>query len=261
MHEDHEKNREHWNLRTEAHYKHPEYRVKEFLDGAFTLHPLEREELGDVKGKRLLHLQCHFGLDTLTLARMGAEVTGVDISDTSIERARQLADQAGLSARFIRTDLVDLPELLDDQFDIVYTTYGVTWWMSDIKRWGQIAGRYVKKGGLFYMAEDHPAGNMFNAEKQVFEPYFNIGTERYFNEGDYCDKDLVIEEEVGWRWTLGDVINALIAGGLTIEVLHEFPFCVYDKWPNFVKDEQGWYYYPDRKNDIPMTYSIRATKR
>lgn len=262
MNKDHEINRGHWNDRTEAHYNHPEYKVKEFLSGEFDLHQLELEEVGDVKGKTLLHLQCHFGLDTLTWARKGATVTGIDISDTSIEFADKLAKEAGIkNARFIRTDLFDLPEKLDDEFDIVFTSYGAIWWMSDIEKWAQVAAQYVKKGGFFYIADDHPAANMFDGKKNVIEPYFHIGTERYYDETDYCAKDLTIEEEVGWRWSLADIINALITAGLTIEFLHEFPFCVYDKWPGFVKDANGWYYYPDRKNDIPLTFSIKACKK
>lgn len=260
MNKDHELNRANWNKRTEAHYKHPEYKVKEFLDGTKKLHPLELEEMGDVSGKSLLHLQCHFGLDTLSWARLGAQVTGIDISDDSITTANELKDKVGLEGRFIRTDLFDLPDVLDEQFDIVYTSYGVVWWMSDINRWAEVAARYVKPGGIFYMAEVHPALDMFDKDKKVFETYFHQGTERYQSEGDYCDKDLIIEDEVGWRWPLGKIVTALAQAGLTIEYLHEWPFCVYDRWPNFVKDEKGWYYYPDRKNDIPMTFSLRARK-
>ncbi|MEE9442150.1 MAG: class I SAM-dependent methyltransferase [candidate division Zixibacteria bacterium] len=261
MNKDHEINRKNWNARTDAHYKHPEYRVKEFLNGSLKLHPLELKEVGDVNGKSLLHLQCHFGLDTLSWARLGAKVTGIDISDRSIELANELKDKAGLEARFIRTDLFNLPEVLDEEFDIVFTSYGVLWWMSDIKRWAKIVAQYVRRDGFFYIADGHPVMNMLDKDKRVFEPYFNQGVERYYDEGDYCDKDLKIEEECGWRWTLSDVINALIGAGLTLEYIHEFPFCCYDHWPNFVKDKDGWYYYPDMKKDVPMTFSIKAVKR
>ena len=259
MNEHHEVNRRGWNQRTDAHFDHPGYRVKEFLAGRTSLHPLELEEVGDVAGRRLLHLQCHFGLDTLSWARRGAVVTGVDISDRSIERANELKAQTGLKARFIRSDLFDLPDVLDDEFDIVYSSYGVTWWMSDIDRWGQVVARYVKKGGFFYIADDHPVQNMLDADKRIHEPYFNQQEpEFYDNEGDYCAKDLIVEE-YGWRWPLGDIVTALAKAGLTIEFLHEFPFCVYDAWPSFVRDG-AWWYYPDRKNDVPLTYSIKARK-
>lgn len=259
MKKHHEINREGWNRRTDPHFDHPNYRVKEFLAGEVKLHPLEREEVGDVSGKTLLHLQCHFGMDTLSWARLGAKVTGIDISDRSIERANELKEKAGLEARFIRTDLFDLPDVLKEEFDIVFTSYGVTWWMSDINRWAKVAARYVKKGGFFYMAEIHPAQGMLDAEKRIFEPYFNQGVEHYANESDYCDKDLIVGDEYGWRWTLGDVVTALIKAGLTIEYLHEFPFAVYPAWPTMVK-EGDWWYYPDGKKDVPLTYTIKAIK-
>ncbi len=259
MNKYHEFNRQGWNRRTDAHFDHPEYHVKEFLSGRSSLHPLELDEVGDVSGKRLLHLQCHFGMDTLSWARQGAIVTGVDISDRSIERANELKEKTGLDARFIRSDLFDLPDVLDEEFDIVYSSYGVTWWMSDIDRWGQVAARYVRKGGFFYIAEDHPVGNMLDGEKKISEPYFNQPEPEYYeNETDYCAKDLILEE-YGWRWPIGDIVTALAKAGLTIEFLHEFPFCVYDAWPTFVRDG-AWWYYPDRKDDVPLTYSIKARK-
>lgn len=261
MNEHHEFNRYSWNIRTDAHYSHPRYKVLEFLEGKNTLLPLERGEVGDVRGKSLLHLQCHFGLDTLSWARLGAKVTGIDISDRSIERANELKTKTGLDARFIRTDLFDLPGLLDETFDIVFTSYGVLWWMSDIDRWAKIAARYVKKGGFFYIAEIHPVLNLFDGEKNVIEPYFHQpgGPEIYTDEDDYCDSDLKIGEERGWRWALGDIITALINAGLRIEYVHEFPHGVYPAWPTFVKDGDYWYY-PDRKDDIPQTFSLKAVK-
>ncbi len=255
----HEVNREGWNKRTDSHYNHPGYHVKEFLEGKKKLHPLELEEMGDVAGKNLLHLQCHFGMDTLSWARLGAKVTGIDISDRSIEVADELKEKAGLKGRFIRTDLIDLPDVLDEQFDIVFTSWGVTWWMSDIKRWAKIAARYVKKGGFFYIAETHPVHCMLDGDKKIIEPYFNQGVEYYANETDYCSKDLILNDEYGWRWTLGDIVTALIEAGLTIEFLHEFPFSVYDAWPTMVKDGD-WWYYPDGKKDVPLSFSIKARK-
>ncbi|MDD4051515.1 MAG: class I SAM-dependent methyltransferase [candidate division Zixibacteria bacterium] len=260
MHEYHEVNRKHWNQRTEAHFKHPHYRVREFLDGQTTLHQLELSEVGDVRGKSLLHLQCHFGLDTLSWARLGAKVTGVDISDRSIERANELATKANLQARFIRSDIFDVRDVLKGQFDIVFASYGVKWWISDIDRWAEIVAGYVKKGGFFYLAEFHPVLSMLGGNKDIIEPYFHQPeAERYTNEKDYCDENLVIEEEYGWRWTLGDIVTALIKAGLTIEFLHEFPYCICDSWRTFVKEGDFWYY-PDLKKDVPLMYSVKASK-
>jgi len=259
MNKYHELNREGWNRRTDPHFEHPDYKVREFLNGELSLHPLELDEVGDVKGKSLLHLQCHFGLDTLSWARLGANVTGIDISDRSIERAVELRGKTGLDARFIRCDLFDLPDMLHGTFDIVYTSYGVLWWISDITAWARIAARYVKRGGFFYIAEQHPAANMLDAEKNIAERYFHQPKPEYYREGDYTVKNLIIED-YGWRWTLGDIVTALIEAGLTIEFLHEFPFCVYDAHPTMVK-EGDWWYYPDRRDDVPMTFSLKAGKK
>lgn len=261
MNKYHEINRGGWNKRTDPHFEHPNYRVREFLDGALSLHPLELDEVGDVAGKTLLHLQCHFGLDTLSWARLGATVTGVDISDRSIERANELKEKTGLQARFIRTDLFDLPDLLNERFDIVFSSYGVTWWMSDITRWAEIVARYVKKGGFFYLADGHPVLNMLDGRKRIIEPYFHqVEPEYYVGESDYCNPDLKIDAEYGWRWTFGDIINALITAGLTLEFLHEFSFCVYDAHPATMVKDGAWWYFPDRKDDVPLTYSLMARK-
>ncbi len=260
MNMNHEINRKGWNKRTDAHRKHHAYKTNEFLAGDAILHPLERAELGDISGKSLLHLQCHFGLDTLSLARLGAKVTGADISDRSIEEARKLSEISGVHGRFIRSDLFDLPDVLQGVFDIVYSTYGVVWWMSDIKRWAGIVARYIKPGGFFYLAEVHPVLDMLDENKGIAESYFHISTERYYEEMDNCDKTVKIDEEVGWRWTIGDVVTALAQSGLRIDFLHEHPFSVYDKYATMVKDSEGWWYYPDRKNDVPLLYSLKASK-
>jgi SAM-dependent methyltransferase len=249
-------NRDGWNRRTDPHFLHPAYLVREFLAGQSTLHHPEIDEIGDVQGKTLLHLQCHFGLDTLSWARRGAQVTGIDISDRSIERAGELAGQAGLTARFLRTDLYDLPDVLNEPFDIVFASYGVTWWLSDLTRWAEIVARYVKPGGFFYLADFHPILNMLDGEKQIIEPYFHGGREHYLDAPDYCDRSLKFEE-YGWRWTLGDIVTALVTAGLTLEFLHEFPYCICDAWPTFVREGDRWYY-PDRKHDVPLIYSIKA---
>ncbi len=262
MNEHHEINRQQWNKRTIAHYRHPEYLVDEFLNGRSTLHDLETKEVGNVTGKTLLHLQCHFGLDTLSWAREGAIVTGIDISDDSITYADELREKIGFdSARFIRTDLFDLPDHLDEQFDIVYTSYGAVWWMSDIRKWARIAARYVKPGGFFYISETHPFLDMIDENQQIYEPYFHQGTEIYENEGDYCDKDLVIEKEVGWRWPLGEIVTAIAEAGLRIEFLHEQPVCVYDRWPTMEQvGDTRWWKYKGAKIDLPMNFSLKATR-
>src|SRR3954452_15106402 len=125
-------NRAHWDEATDVHVASDFYDVASFKAGTNRLHGIERAELGDVSGKSLLHLQCHFGLDSLSWARLGAQVTGIDFSANAIELARSLSEQTGIPARFIQTNIYDLPEVLSEQFDVVFTSYGVISWLPDL---------------------------------------------------------------------------------------------------------------------------------
>ena len=153
-------NRELWNAWTEIHEGSTFYDVEGFLAGRQTLLPIELEELGpDVReGTTLLHLQCHFGLDTLSWARRGARVTGVDFSDKAIALADRLAREVGLdeACRFVQSDLYDLPAHLDERFDVVFTSWGVLMWLPDLTAWGRLIARYLRPGGIFYIVDFHP---------------------------------------------------------------------------------------------------------
>lgn len=157
-----EKNRQSWNQRTELHVTSAFYDVPGFINGASSLKDIELQLLGDVTGKTILHLQCHFGQDTLSLARLGATVTGIDLSDKAIEAARELAQKVQQDATFICCDLYDLPNYLDEQFDIVFTTYGTIGWLPDLDKWAKIVSRYLKPGGQFVFVEFHPVAWMFD---------------------------------------------------------------------------------------------------
>ena len=149
-------NRRNWNERTPVHAASDFYDVEGFKAGRITLRDLERREVGEVSGKTLLHLQCHFGLDTMSWARLGAKPTGVDFSDAAIDLARSLNDELGLGVRFIHSNIYDLPGVLDEQFDIVFTSYGVLCWLPDLDDWARVASNHLKPGGVFYIAEFHP---------------------------------------------------------------------------------------------------------
>ena len=138
------------------------YNVEGFKAGRITLNDIEIEEIGAVEGKSLLHLQCHFGMDTMSWARLGAEATGVDLSDASIDLANELNAELGLGTRFIRSNVYDLPDVLDGEFDIVYTSLGALCWLPDLTRWGQVIARFLKPGGTFYVRDEHPAGRIFD---------------------------------------------------------------------------------------------------
>lgn len=164
-----ELNRGYWDEATRLHLRGDLYGVQEFKAGGCRLHRVEVEEVGDVRGKRLLHLQCHFGLDTLSWARHGAVVTGVDFSTESIAGARRLAGETGIQAEFVCSDLYELPETLPSfhSFDIVYTSYGVLCWLPDLASWAGVIARYLKPGGFFYIAEAHPSARMFPLDEDL----------------------------------------------------------------------------------------------
>jgi ubiquinone/menaquinone biosynthesis C-methylase UbiE len=244
------------------------YQVDEFKQGKTSLDDLILSEMGEVKGKSLLHLQCHFGLDTLSWARLGAQATGMDFSSEGIRIARELAEELKIPARFICCDLYDLPDQLDGQFDRVYTSYGVLIWLPDIPRWAQIVGRYLKPGGVFYIAEFHPFSSVFENEGDVkgFEvayPYFTAEPLEFETGGSYADLEAKVEQPVEYEWTprVGEIITGLIDAGLTIEFVHEYPYTCYRHFPFLVEREAGKWYAPENMSTMPLTFTLRAHKK
>lgn len=255
-----------WNEITPIHAKSEFYDVEGFKNGkSDMLYPIEIEEMGDVKGKSLLHLQCHFGMDTLSWARRGARVTGIDFSDKSIDLARSLSEDLGIEAQFICCDVYDLPEKLEGKFDIVYTSGGVLCWLPDLKWWAEIISHFLKPGGFFYILEGHPFMMVFDDSPDIIEPevrysYFHT-TEpvKWESEGDYANPDaLVTHCSYEWTHSLGDIINSLISSGLRIEFLHEFPMIGFKQFPFMERDDNGLWRI--KGNKIPLTFSIKATK-
>ncbi len=257
-HQDHERNREMWNEIVDVHLHHSSYRVKEFLDGGSTLKTLEQSELGDVRGKTLLHLMCQFGLDTLSWARKGAIVTGVDIADQSIIRANELKTKAGLeSARFIRSDLLDLPSQLNEQFDIVYQSYGTLCWLADIAKWSTVVAKYLKPGGTFLLIDDHPCSL---AMHETALGYFSTESETLTDLPDYADRSFRrTKPSTEWQHTLAEILNALITAGLTIRKVGEYDYSYYQVTEEWHKVEDRWYP-PKSPTMFPIMLLVRATR-
>lgn len=259
-------NSRYWNDAVAVHRASAFYDVAGFKTGAVKLNALERGEVGDVSGKSLLHLQCHFGMDTLSWARLGASVTGMDYSEQAIRAAGELAAECGLEGRFICCNLYDLPAHLDGQFDIVYTSYGVLCWLPDLREWARIAASYVKPGGFFYIAEFHPFAYVFDDEADHLKfryPYFNEDALKFEFDGSYVEgsADLMKGyEDFEWTYRLGDVVSALIDAGLRIEFLREHPYTVYQQLPFLVRDDQGNYVFPGGAQPIPLMFSLKASK-
>ena len=264
-----EANRAYWNEITPSHSKSDFYDLESFKAGRNSLQEIELAALGDVSGKSLLHLQCHFGQDTLSWARMGAEVTGVDISDESVGLARSLADELDLDGRFIRSDVYDLPQHLDGTFDIVFTTYGVLVWLPDLDRWAEVIDHFLKPGGTFFIAEFHPMAGVFDFEREddrleLRFPYFESTAPHVWlpdGTGSYADLDAeVTATTYEWFHSLGEVVTALSSRGLVIQHLHEHRHSVYRMLPHMQQGEDGLWRLPDRADSVPLMFSIKATK-
>lgn len=261
-------NRDLWDEWTIMHEGSQHYDLEGFLGGKQTLDPIEIQEIGDVRGLRLLHLQCHFGLDTLSWARLGAEVTGIDFSERAIQLAQKISNQIGVDAEFIQTDLYELPKVLDKEFDIVFTSEGVLVWLPDLKRWGEIISKFLKTGGRFYIRDGHPFIKVFDDEIQTPElkiryPYFTPSKPFHFRDSEtYTDSDHKIEPMDWYEWnhSMSEIINSLIAAGLKIEFLHEFPYISDKTHPFLVQREDGNWSLPQEMGELPLVFSLMATK-
>jgi SAM-dependent methyltransferase len=257
------KNKELWNRRTAYHIESDFYDVKGFLEGKNSLTEIELALLGEVKDKSILHLQCHFGQDTLSLARMGARVTGVDLSDKAIEKAKDLTAQMNLNAEFICCDIYDLPDLLNRQFDIVYTSFGTIGWLPDVDRWAAVISHFLKPNGRFVFAEFHPVVWMFdNNFTKVGYDYFNTGPIIESESGTYADKSAPINTEyVGWNHPLGEVITSLLKQDLTITGFKEYDYSPHNCFNGTEEFAPGKFRIKHLEKSIPMVYSIIAEKR
>ena len=255
-------NKETWNKKVAIHAKSDMYNMVAFKSGQSSLMPYELKALNDVKGKSLLHLQCHFGQDTLSWSRMGAKCTGVDISDEAITLARQLNDDLKQDATFVCCNVLDTSKHLSKTFDIVFTSYGTIGWLPDLKPWAKMIFDRLKPGGIFYIVEFHPILWMFDytdnkAELKYHYTQSEVIYEEY--EGTYADtSSKIVSKEYGWNHGLADVINALIEAGLKIEYLNEYDESPYDVFPDLIKSDTGMYKMKDQL--FPMIFEVKATK-
>lgn len=255
-------NKNTWNEKVKVHSKSEMYDIEAFKEGKSSLMPYELETLGNVSGKSLLHLQCHFGQDTLSWSRMGAKCVGVDLSDEGINLAKSLNADLNLDAEFVCCNVLDTSKHIDQQFDIVFTSYGVIGWLPDLKPWGQMIAERLKSGGIFFIAEFHPIVWMFDyLENPPSLKYGYMQDEVIYEEyeGTYADESSnMISKEYGWNHGLGEVISALTEAGLRIEYLKEYDESPYDVLPNLIKTESGMYVTKDKL--YPLIFTLKATK-
>jgi 2-polyprenyl-3-methyl-5-hydroxy-6-metoxy-1,4-benzoquinol methylase len=256
-------NRQSWNNRTETHLKSEFYDLDGFLKGKTSLNEIELNLLGEIKGKTILHLQCHFGQDTISLSRLGADVTGVDLSDKAIESAKQIANDTNSNTKFICCDIYELPNHLDEKFDIVFTSYGTIGWLPDLDKWAKIISKYLKPNGQFVFVEFHPVVWMFddNFDKIGYR-YFNSGAIVETKSGTYADKTANLTvSDVSWNHGISEVLNSLINNGLEVKSLDEFDYSPYDCFNKMVEFEHKKYRIEHLGNKIPMVYSITAIRK
>lgn len=261
-------NRRSWDARTPTHFKSRFYDVDGFRAGASSLNSIEIDEMGDVEGKSLLHLQCHFGMDTMSWARQGARVTGVDFSEEAISRARSLSEELGIDAKFVVSNVYALPDVLDGRFDVVFTSYGVLTWLPDLERWAKVVAHFLEPGGSFHIVDAHPFGSVFYNEDDAvdlrpFYPYSTRGAGPIASEPGptYTDGP---DEEYGatfeWGHSVGDILNSLISAGLVIEFFHEHHFSAYRALPMMELGDDGWWRLPEGGESVPFLFSLKATK-
>jgi ubiquinone/menaquinone biosynthesis C-methylase UbiE len=255
-----EANRVLWDTRVGLHLGSKFYDVPGFLAGNSSLCGIETAEMGPVAGKSLLHLQCHFGQDTLSLARSGAEVTGVDFSPAAIAAARELADRTNLKAEFVQADAMELPASLDGRFDIVFTSFGTIGWLPDLSRWADGIRRALKPGGFFYMLEFHRFFHLFDERGELKYDYFHSEKpDEETVERTYAD-GLTHEplKEFWWNHSLSDIFAALRTVGLNVSLFNEFPYSVYKLADTMVETAPGRWVYESMGEKIPYMFSIRA---
>lgn len=277
-----ETNKKYWNESVEIHKKSALYDVEGFKKGKSRLNYIEKSEIGDISGKSLLHLQCHFGMDTLALARLGANVTGIDFSETAIDEAKKLSEELNIPAEFVHTDinsmvddidnsqyrLDELLKLREKKFDIVFTSSGILGWLPDINKWAEVIEHYLKPGGYFYIAEIHPASQLYQYSQETNSlefkyPYFHSDEPLEFNDcGDYADRDAKLKNSKTFEWvhSISDIITALLNRGLKLEFFHEFPFTCYQQYPNMKPDEERRFWFINKNINIPLMFSLKTSK-
>lgn len=255
-------NRKLWNDKVDVHVASDFYDVNTFIGGKQVLNTTELDLLGDVAGKSILHLQCHFGQDSIELSRMGAKVTGVDLSDKSIEKAKWLADQCNTDTQFVCCDVYDAPQHIEEQFDIVFTSYGTVGWLPDMNKWAHVIAHFLKPGGTFVFAEFHPVVWMMDYEFSKIEyGYFNTGAIVEEMEGTYTDRNASIKNtEVSWNHSISEVVESLLQSGIRLESMKEFDYSPYNCFRNTVELAPNKFQIKGLEGKLPMVYALKGRK-
>jgi SAM-dependent methyltransferase len=262
-------NKANWDERASIHLDDTTgfYGIAEFRAGKSSLNAIEASEIGDIRGKRLAHLQCHIGLDTLSLARLGAKATGLDFSEVSLAGARRLASETGIEATFVEGNVYDARQLLGGYFDIVYVTWGAINWLPDIDRWAEVVASLLGPGGFLYLAESHPFALVFEEIEGRLEPTYAWRTPRdaplNFNAPTTytgATTPLVNRRTEEWMHPLSDIVGAVLRVGLRLDFLHEHEQLPWPLFPMMTPVDGGLYRLPDGMPRFPLSFSLKAVK-
>ena len=262
-----ELNRKDWDALVPVHAASRFYGVEGFRAGGSSLHSIETEAVGNVARKSLLHLQCHFGLDTLSWARLGADVVGVDFSGASVAWGKELAEEAGLASRatFVQHDVLDLKSVLDREFDIVFTSYGTITWLHDLEAWARGVAQSLKPGGFFSIVDSHPTSYLFEAGKdgrlaRRYDYFHRPEPLRLGPHQDYADPDHTTLAAEAWIWSLSDVFGALDRAELIVYEFKEYPRTVYKQFPQMRETSDGYWELPTEELGLPLLFSLKARR-
>lgn len=255
-------NKETWNNKVDIHVDSDFYNMAAFLKGKNSVPEIDLKLLGEINNKTILHLQCHFGQDTLSLARLGAKCTGVDLSDKAIEKAQKLNKELNLDAKFICSDVYDSPNHINEKFDIVYTSYGTIGWLPDVDKWAKVISHFLKPNGKLVFVEFHPVVWMFDDDFTKIQHHYHNEKpiiEEY--SGTYAAKDAdIISDYIGWNHSLSEVFQSLMNNGLQIEYFNEYDYSNYNCLNEMIEFEPSKFRIKHLDNKIPMMYSLVARK-
>jgi SAM-dependent methyltransferase len=245
-----------WDKRTKVHVDSKFYDIEAFKSGKSSLNAIELDQMGNVAGKKLLHLQCHFGQDTLSWAREGAKVTGVDLSTEAIEQANKLKAELGLKASFLAKDIYQFGNENTEKFDVVFTSYGVLCWLPDLNRWAKTIANSLSIGGEFHLVEFHTFNDLLSGASYFPNIEPDVEDEGTYTEN--CDGEK--SKLVTWSHSLSEVVNALITAGLAIEYFQEYPYSPYNCFEGLEHVAGKGYQMLHKGQQVPLVYAIKARK-
>ena len=270
--EAYELNRLNWDERVDSHFNSPMYQahIEDLKKGKHCMDPVLVERMGDVTGKKLIHLQCHMGMETLAWAQLGAESTGIDFSQPAIDRGRLLSAELNIPAEFICTDLYSTPDHVEaNSFDIAFVSVGAILWLPDINEWASVVSKVLKPGGKLFMDEVHPLNHVLeqhDTEPILYAkyPYLHDAPLVFDEQGSYTDESAIFEhtKTLSWTHSISAVINALISNGLTIRAMHETAKCVWKRYESMTEVNPSHFELPDPyTGKLPMLYTLIAEKQ